>query len=775
MPVDSMVAYGAEAANRGKIEVVRFPVRDESGECHSYFDLATDNKGWFKRGQGNSGIFLPGRLPRPGEMWTVVEGVKDACALHALGLNALGTPTSFLAAKYARLLVGVHVVVAPDRDKAGSDGAMKTGANLHDVSETVRIAALPAAYTESGGADVRDILKQRDGEQLIRRAITDAAPWRAEDYESSDAGKPEIIISPNEEVVATEAVAALSTRLDVFQRGGMLVHIIRDSKPPKGLRRDERCVRILELPQPRLREMLASSASWLRFTDDEPKVVHPPQWAVNAVMSRGQWLNVQTLVSIAESPIVLADGSVIESPGYHHDTGIFYIPSCDFPGVPAKPSRDNAIKAREELLSVVCDFPFASEQHKASWLAYAITPSAIHAFDGPTPLFAIDANTRGSGKSLLADIVSIIHTGGSAAKTSAPSSDEEMRKRLTSFVLEGSPVVLFDNAADCFGFASLDAILTSEVWSDRLLGTNQTTGRLTVSTIWIVTGNNLQFAADTARRVLHVRVESSMERPEERSGFKHPRLAIWVKKNRGSLASAAATIIKAYILAGRPDQSLPQWGSFEGWSDLVRNAVVWSGLPDPGGTRQQLQEDSDRSGNELRMLLGGWQEVDPENDGMTAGEVIELLNRHPPDGEADPYRTLRNAIAEITTRGKPNSRSVGMKLHHLAKRICGGKRFVKHNRKGTAVWSIECTHSFKQGGTSGTSGTNSLYQQNKSTLTSRVGLSDCSKDDSGAVEISPFSPPSPTHKCDHQNPDSWVHRDAKAFCPGCDRFMGRLP
>lgn len=29
--------------------------------------------------------------------------------------------------------------------------------------------------------------------------------------------------------------------------------------------------------------------------------------------------------------------------------------------------------------------------------------------------------------------------------------------------------------------------------------------------------------------------------------------------------------------------------------------------------------------------------------------------------------------------------------------------------------------------------------------------------------------------CDHQDPGSWVHRDGKAYCPGCDKHMGRTP
>jgi len=698
----------------------------------------------------------------------MVEGVKDACALHGLGFNALGTPSSYLNAKYARLLSGVHVVVVPDRDKAGADGAMPTGANLQGVAATVNIATLPTAHKESGGDDIRDILKKPDGEKLLRQAISDAKPWRAEDYKSSDAGKPKIIIRPDEEAVTTEAVAALATRKDIFQRGGILVYIVRDSEPPKAIRRAKRCVRILKLPTPRLCETLASSAKWVRFTDDRPQIVHPPQWAVNAVESRGEWLDLRTLTSVAESPTVLADGSVIESPGYHQDTGVFYIPSCDFPPVPAKPTRDDAVRARDELLNVVCDFPFLNETHKASWLAYAITPVAIHAYDGSTPLFAVDANTRGTGKTLLVDVVSVIHTGGKAAKTSAPSSDEEMRKRLTAVIIEGSPVVVFDNVSGTFGSASLDAALTGGTWSDRLLGSSQTTGDLSINSIFVATGNNLQFAADTARRVLHVRVETSMEQPEEREDFKHKRLIEWAKENRGPLATAAATIVKAYILAGRPSQSLPQWGSFEGWSDLLRSAVVWAGMPDCGETRQLLREESDRSANELLTLLAGWEEADPRGDGLTASGAIQLLEKPLKDGEPDLYPTLRSAITEITTRGKPNARAIGMKLHHMAKRVCDGKRFVRDYRSKTAVWFVEQTADLTKGGTNGSNSSNPLYLTREHPPNSQSwGASDSHT--AGISTSTTVSPASAPDDCDHPNPATC---DREPACWACEQYRG---
>ena len=39
-----------------------------------------------------SGVFLPGRAPQPGETWYIVEGVKDAAALYALGYLVVGMP-----------------------------------------------------------------------------------------------------------------------------------------------------------------------------------------------------------------------------------------------------------------------------------------------------------------------------------------------------------------------------------------------------------------------------------------------------------------------------------------------------------------------------------------------------------------------------------------------------------------------------------------------------------------------------------------------------------
>jgi hypothetical protein len=114
-----------------------------------------------------------------------------------------------------------------------------------------------------------------------------------------------------------------------------------------------------------------------------------------------------------------------------------------------------------------------------------LTPLARYAYDGPTPLFLFDANTRAAGKSLLADLVATVVTGTDFARTTYAADKAEVRKVITSFVMAGDPLVLFDNVTGRFG----DAALTGTRWKDRVLGVSQMyDGPLTA--VFYATANN---------------------------------------------------------------------------------------------------------------------------------------------------------------------------------------------------------------------------------------------------------------------------------------------
>jgi hypothetical protein len=76
------------------------------------------------------------------------------------------------------------------------------------------------------------------------------------------------------------------------------------------------------------------------------------------------------------------------------------------------------------LLEVASDFPFQAAQHRAAYLAGQLTPFARFTFAGPAPLFLIEANTAGTGKSLLCDTISIVASGREMARTAYPNGQQ---------------------------------------------------------------------------------------------------------------------------------------------------------------------------------------------------------------------------------------------------------------------------------------------------------------------------------------------------------------
>ena len=135
---------------------------------------------------------------------------------------------------------------------------------------------------------------------------------------------------------------------------------------------------------PRIRELLADAGIWLKPAGEgEMEQIHPPDWTVKAIDARGQWSKIRRLEAVVESPVLRADGTVLQTPGYDPSTGIVFRPQCDFPEMPDKPTHDCAVRARDALLEVVEDFPFAGDAHRAAWLAGVLTPPARYAFYGP--------------------------------------------------------------------------------------------------------------------------------------------------------------------------------------------------------------------------------------------------------------------------------------------------------------------------------------------------------------------------------------------------------
>lgn len=511
---------------------------------------------------------------------------------------------------------------------------------------------------------------------------------RAEQKSFLDPDKPiDIHIRTDEHVTINEAVRALARDRQIYQRGGLLCHVLSDPRT--------KIPRIVPVPKPLLRTRLTVTGRFLRHDPeaDDWSPVHPPQWVVDGTASLGHWPGVRQLHAVTETPILARDGSVLSEPGYNAASGVLYQPGDDdkkYP-IPEKPTREQAQAAAKKLLDVVRDFPFENPAHQSAWLAAVLTPLARYAFDGPVPLFLVDANIRGAGKGLLVDAVARITHGRDLARMSHTYDDNEVRKRVTAIALSGAPMVLIDNISGSLGSSSLDAAMTATSWNDRILGKSEESS-VPLNAIWFGTGNNIILKGDFARRVCHIRLLSPDERPEDRSDFAHPQLRTHIDSHRPELVAAALTILRAYHLAGRPAQRIAHWGSYEGWSEAIRQPIVWLGLVDPAETRIQLSEESDEEGGLLRRLLAAWIEYVEPGEGMTCAEILRILeseNLYATEAE----KNFRSAVTDfVGGKSKISARSLGMRLKKFRQRICDQKSIHSTlNRQKTQVWYVEIT------------------------------------------------------------------------------------
>lgn len=418
----------------------------------------------------------------------------------------------------------------------------------------------------------------------------------------------------------------------LYQKSGELVIVGRDN---------ERRPLVRKAKPSQVRYLLAKHATWI----NDGKSCHPPSALATCIVDRGTWEHVRPLRALTPFPVLSSSGGV-GAAGYHAETRTLVVDDVEV-NVPEEPSRDDAREAVASLLDVVQDFPFADEAHRSAWLAALLTPLTRFAHDGNVPLVLVQANAPRVGKTRLVQVISYILTGGESPAITQTKGEDETRKRALPLLREARPMVLIDNVLRTFGGATTNAITTSRTFEDRVLGKSTTISCENLTT-WFITGNNVTLAADTPERCLHIRLHCEDESPNLRAGFRHPDLFAVVKERRADLLSSALTILRAFIRAGMPDQGLPPWGSFESWSALVRNALVFAGMPDPAATRHELEANADIETDAKAMLVAGIEELQIARGiigGLRGADILDMVKSLP----VDAVPTLRAGLQEIST------------------------------------------------------------------------------------------------------------------------------
>lgn len=480
--------------------------------------------------------------------------------------------------------------------------------------------------------------------------------------------------------------------LPIYQRGGMLVRVAMLPEPATehGVSRQAGALMLLPTTAPWLLDALGRAVRFVKYKPGA--AVPPPCDAPHAVAQHllarsGSW-RFQPLRGILAGPALRHDGSVLNCKGYDPATG-YYLSDTLPLAIPATPTKGDAKRALAKLRGLLVEFPFAIAVDESVALALLLTSVARPAIDH-APLFAVTAPIRGSGKSTLIDLASILATGGRAAVLAASGNAEEVDKRLTASILAGDSLISLDNLNSTLRNDMLNQALTQGRLRIRPLGSSERK-EMECDALWCANGNNLVIAGDLTRRTLPCRLDPGCERPETRI-FKGKPVAV-LMAHRAEHVAAALTIMQAFHLAGRPHTSkLPPFGSFERWSSTVREALVWLDLPDPCDSMASLHdEDPDREF--LSDFLMAWHEAIGEAE-VTVRDLVESAQAMPSSAF---HSMLQDAaggqLADI------NTRRLASFLQANVGRIVNGLRLErsKNKTKGVYRWKVQVVEASRVG------------------------------------------------------------------------------
>jgi hypothetical protein len=216
----------------------------------------------------------------------------------------------------------------------------------------------------------------------------------------------------------------------------------------------------------------------------------------------------------------------------------------------------------------------------------------------------------------------------------------------------------------------------------RILGVSKT-ATVSTRTLFLSSGNNVGPVQDMTRRCISICLDPGCEIPAARD-FKRPDLVRDVLGERGRYVSAALTIIRAWIVAGRPKAICKSLAGYGDWSDLCRQPLLWLGCPDPAvSVFEAMAEDPDRE--TLGRLLAAWQMAFGKMPAMVRDAVKESSTFHEENAE------LREVIRDIADeRGEINRRKLGWWIRRHSGRIVDGRRFVRASGNRSAeAWQVE--------------------------------------------------------------------------------------
>ena len=585
------------------------------------------------------------------------QGLSEEDMIEELGRHPNG-----IAAKYAgRLRKEVHRCYAKwqNKKRARATGQGGTGQQTIGQAGTSQTSGTTTSQTSAG------------------QAASGGTTQRARAW-------PQIRIVAGElpRVVDEAESALLASGHELYQRGGLIVRPVPSTLKAAN-NRETLGWRLVQLDGRHTIELMSRAARFWKYNERKKGFVvtdAPVKIAETYLAREGYW-RLPILTGIVNVPFLRSDGSLCEQPGYDPASGLVFKPTgTRFPAIPSAPTRDDAVEALAQLNELIDTFPFVTAADRAVAFSAILTPVDRHALS-TAPLHAFSSPVAGTGKSLLVDVVAILTTGRLMPVISQGENEEELEKRLSAALLAGDVVVSLDNCDRelCGGF--LCQALTQQTLNIRLLGYSRNIETLNNASIF-ATGNNLTIASDLTRRVLLCTLDARCERPETRTFTVDP-IAI-ARAERGRLVAASLTVLRAWHCADQEEEGakLKPLGSYEDWSQRIRQALVWLDQADPCETTDDVRKN-DPERQELYAVMAQWR----EHLGVATPFTVQQVIGHAVV-EAEFNAALMAVAASRNGTGISN-KELGRWLKRIERKVVGGYQFVQHGISyGYPLWKL---------------------------------------------------------------------------------------
>lgn len=512
---------------------------------------------------GKRGLVVPRGLDTAKGLVYVVEGASDVLACAEMGMTAVGRPSNAGGLDLLRHQLARHdLIVLGENDLKndgkwpGRDGARSLARQLYDSMSVDVSWSLPPETAK----DVRTYLADAKAAGVPAMEAGRELKAHLRRYATQDfAERPTFV---KRAVPRAEWQREL---VEVAKRTGKILGFGNQVWTEAG-------TELHPVSHESFASRLDSVIDYFAWSKDANRLLPGAFPKDVGSLARESWFRreLQQIDLYTRTPVVMPDGDVINSPGYHAASRVYY-----------EGSEIPILAGTERLDRYLDVVNFMRASDRAAAVAAMLSVLLKPWFAGAKPMVAVVGNQPAVGKSSLARAIG--HVEGDRSDAIGWSSrEEELEKQLGTVFARGSQVVTIDNVRPdprrrdaAIGNTTLESLVTSERYGLRRLGTNEMIEGPNHPLI-LMTLNEGEFTTDLASRILWCRLFYEGD-ANERSDSPIGPPDEYIRRHRVEILGELLGMVCRWQRAGRPRANVPGT-RFPEWAQVVGGILECNGV-----------------------------------------------------------------------------------------------------------------------------------------------------------------------------------------------------